>query len=59
MAVDSHDAARRWIWTVYDRWLDVDEAPNPVLAYGIGTDETAAKRAAESWVAAMQAQEAS
>lgn len=40
-----------WAWVIYDRWLDVDEAPDPVLASGKADGEGTAKAAVEAWVA--------
>lgn len=42
-----------WHWEIFDRWLDVDEDPDPTLAVGEAGDEAGAKVAVESWVEAQ------
>jgi hypothetical protein len=41
-----------WVWVIYDRWLDVDEEPDPTLADGPAASEEAAKVAVAEWVRA-------
>jgi hypothetical protein len=41
-----------WIWVIYDRWLDVDEEPDPTLADGPAASEEAAKAAVAEWIRA-------
>jgi hypothetical protein len=44
----SHEG--QWWWVIYDRWNDVDEAPDPTLAEGHVAGEDEAKAAVNDWV---------
>jgi hypothetical protein len=39
-----------WAWVIYDRWIDVDSWPDPVLAEGPAGTEAEAKAAVQAWV---------
>ena len=48
---DSGRTRAPWVWVIYDRWTDVDEDPDPVLAEGGAGTEAEAKFAVGEWVA--------
>jgi hypothetical protein len=49
---DGEPGRKPWIWVIYDRWLDVDEAPDPELARGEADNDDEAKAAVAGWVQA-------
>lgn len=48
---DGRAGHRLWIWVIYNRWNDVDEGPDSVLASGEADEEGEAKEAVAAWVA--------
>jgi hypothetical protein len=40
----------QWWWVIYDRWIDVDDEPDPTLAEGHLATEAEAKAAVATWV---------
>ena len=47
---DSGRTRAPWVWVIYDRWIDVDSEPDPVLAEGGAGTEAEAKTAIATWV---------
>jgi hypothetical protein len=50
VAPDGRDGHQPWGWTVYNRWNDVDEGDDAVLAEGGADGESGAKAAVAVWV---------
>src|SRR5580658_6330255 len=50
VAPDSLPQYGPWHWVIYDRWIDVDDEPDPTLAEGQADTEDEAKAAVTIWV---------